>query len=159
MSASEWCWRLVGVQHILRKQETLRSHTQKLLWQKSTRDARVPKNFFVSTGYQMIVAGVLLLIISLGLQETWSLPIKWSLQAQLSVVGLILFGGILAFTAFNFLLKNVSPEKVATSAYVNPVVAMILGWYVLDEQLSNQSIIASVVLLTGVYFITSRKRR
>jgi drug/metabolite transporter (DMT)-like permease len=106
----------------------------------------------------MIVAGVLLLIISLGLQETWSLPTKWSLQAQLSVVGLILFGGILAFTAFNFLLKNVSPEKVATSAYVNPVVAMILGWYVLDEQLSNQSIIASVVLLTGVYFITSRKR-
>ncbi len=121
--------------------------------------ASLPKNFFVSTGYQMIVAGVLLLIISLGLQETWSLPIKWSLQAQLSVVGLILFGGILAFTAFNFLLKNVSPEKVATSAYVNPVVAMILGWYVLDEQLSNQSIIASVVLLTGVYFITSRKRR
>lgn len=120
--------------------------------------ADLPKNFFVSTGYQMISAGVLLLTISFGLQETWLLPTNWSFEAQLSVIGLILFGGIVAFTSFNFLLKNVSPEKVATSAYVNPIVAMILGWYVLDEQLSTQSIIASVVLLTGVYFITSRKR-
>ena len=120
--------------------------------------ADLPKNFFVSTGYQMISAGVLLLTISFGLQETWLLPTNWSFEAQLSVVGLILFGGIVAFTSFNFLLKNVSPEKVATSAYVNPIVAMILGWYVLDEQLSTQSIIASIVLLTGVYFITSRKR-
>ncbi len=120
--------------------------------------ADLPKNFFVSTGYQMMSAGVLLLTISLGLQESWLLPADWSFEAQLSVVGLILFGGIVAFTSFNFLLKNVSPEKVATSAYVNPIVAMILGWYVLNEQLSTQSIIASVVLLTGVYFITSRKR-
>ncbi|MDC1261490.1 EamA family transporter [Polaribacter sp.] len=120
--------------------------------------ADLPKNFFVSTGYQMISAGVLLLTISFGLQETWLLPTNWSFEAQLSVVGLILFGGIVAFNSFNFLLKNVSPEKVATSAYVNPIIAMILGWYVLDEQLSTQSIIASVVLLTGVYFITSRKR-
>ena len=120
--------------------------------------ADLPKNFFVSTGYQMISAGVFLLAISFCIQETWISPVNWSFNAQLSVVGLILFGGIVAFTSFNFLLKNVSPEKVATSAYVNPIVAMVLGWYVLDEKLSTQSIIASVVLLTGVYFITSRKR-
>ena len=58
----------------------------------------------------------------------------------------------------NYLLKQVSAEKVATSAYVNPIVAMVLGWYVLDETLSTQSIIAAAVLLTGVYFITSRKK-
>jgi drug/metabolite transporter (DMT)-like permease len=120
--------------------------------------ADLPKNFFVSTGYQMISAGVFLLAISFGLQETWISPVNWSFNAQVSVIGLILFGGIVAFTSFNFLLKNVSPEKGATSAYVNPIVAMVLGWYVLDEQLSSQSIIASIVLLTGVYFITSRKR-
>jgi drug/metabolite transporter (DMT)-like permease len=72
---------------------------------------------------------------------------------------LIFFGGIVAFTSFNYLLKNVSTEKVATSAYINPIIAMLLGWYVLDERLSLQSIIASAVLLTGVYFINSRKRR
>ena len=57
--------------------------------------ADLPKNFFVSTGYQMISAGVLLLTISFGLQETWLLPTNWSFEAQLSVVGLILFGSML----------------------------------------------------------------
>jgi drug/metabolite transporter (DMT)-like permease len=72
---------------------------------------------------------------------------------------LIILGGIVAFTAFNYLLKTVSPDKVATSAYVNPVIALFMGWYFLNENLTMQSMIASAILLTGVYFITSRKRR
>ena len=121
--------------------------------------ADLPKNFFVSTGYQMLIAGFMLLIGSLIFKETWVSPITWSIEVQLSMLFLISFGGIAVFTAFNYLLKNVSPEKVATSAYVNPIIAMLLGWYFLSEKLTLQSIIASIVLLTGVYFITSRKRR
>jgi drug/metabolite transporter (DMT)-like permease len=74
------------------------------------------------------------------------------------MLALTTFGSIGAFTAFNYLLKQVSTEKVATSAYINPIIAMLLGWYVLDETLSAQSIIAASVLLTGVYFITSKKK-
>ena len=70
---------------------------------------------------------------------------------------LILFGSIVAFTSFNYLLKTVSPEKVATSTYVNPIIAMVLGWYILNETITTQSIIAAVILLTGVYFINSKK--
>ena len=121
--------------------------------------ADLPKNFFVSTGYQMLFAGFMLLIGSIIFRETWVSPSIWSIEVQLSMLFLISFGGIAVFTAFNYLLKNVSPEKVATSAYVNPIIAMILGWYFLSEKLTLQSIIASIVLLTGVYFITSRKRR
>ncbi|KAB8151901.1 EamA family transporter [Kordia sp. TARA_039_SRF] len=121
--------------------------------------ADLPKNFFVSTGYQMLIAGFMLLIGSIIFKETWVSPLTWSTEVQLSMLFLVSFGGIAVFTAFNYLLKNVSTEKVATSAYVNPIIAMLLGWYVLDERLSLQSIIASVVLLTGVYFINSRKRR
>ena len=121
--------------------------------------ADLPKNFFVSTGYQMLIAGFMLLLGSLIFKETWVSPLIWSTEVQLSMLFLISFGGIAVFTAFNYLLKNVSPEKVATSAYVNPIIAMILGWYFLSEKLTLQSIIASIVLLTGVYFITSRKRR
>ena len=121
--------------------------------------ADLPKNFFVSTGYQMLIAGFMLLIGSITFKETWVSPLNWSTEVQLSMLFLVSFGGIAVFTAFNYLLKNVSTEKVATSAYVNPIIAMLLGWYVLDERLSLQSIIASVVLLTGVYFINSRKRR
>ncbi|CAL2101049.1 Permease of the drug/metabolite transporter (DMT) superfamily [Tenacibaculum sp. 190130A14a] len=120
--------------------------------------ANLPKNFFVSTGYQMLIAGVLLFISSLLFHEKWTSPLSWSFEAQTSMILLIIFGSIVAFTAFNYLLKVVSPEKVSTSAYVNPVVALVLGWYFLDEKLTVQSIVASVVLLSGVYFITSRKR-
>lgn len=121
--------------------------------------ADLPKNFFVSTGYQMLTAGFMLLIGSIIFKETWVSPLTWSTEVQLSMLFLVSFGGIAVFTAFNYLLKNVSTEKVATSAYINPIIAMLLGWYILDERLSLQSIIASVILLTGVYFINSRKRK
>ena len=120
--------------------------------------ADLPKNYFVSTGYQMGIASVTLAFASLSIGETWTSPFIWSSKVQLAMLGLIVFGSIAAFTAFNYLLKQVSTEKVSTSAYVNPVVAMILGWYVLDETLSLQSIVAAGILLTGVYFITTRKK-
>lgn len=120
--------------------------------------ADVPKNYFVSTGYQMGIASVMLACASLSIGESWTSPLLWSPKVQLAMLGLITFGSIAAFTAFNYLLKQVSTEKVSTSAYVNPIVAMILGWYVLDETLSTQSIIAAAILLTGVYFITTRKK-
>jgi len=120
--------------------------------------ADLPKNFFVSTGYQMIFASLILLVVSFSFGEVISLPTEWSFKVQGSVMFLILFGSIVAFTAFNYLLKVVSPEKVATSAYINPIIAMVLGWYVLDENLSTQSVIASFILLLGVYFINARKR-
>lgn len=121
--------------------------------------ADLPKSFMVSTGYQMLAAGFVLSIISLSINEQWSSPLTWSTNIQLSMFLLIFFGGVIAFSAFNYLLKVVSPEKVSTSAYVNPVIALFMGWYFLDEVFTIQSIIASVILLTGVYFITSRKRK
>ncbi|WP_142786161.1 EamA family transporter [Changchengzhania lutea] len=120
--------------------------------------ADLPANFLVSTGYQMISAGLLLAITSLFLGEDWISPLQWSASVQWSLGLLIIFGSIVAFTAFNYLLKTVSTEKVSTSAYVNPVIAIFLGWFILDEQLNVQTIIAAAVLLTGVYFITSKKK-
>ncbi len=120
--------------------------------------ADLPKNFFITTGYQMVSAGILLWTWSLIIGETWSSPVDWSSRAQISMVCLIVFGGIAAFTSFNYLLKNVSTEKVATSAYINPVVALFLGWYFLDENITTQSIIAACVLLSGVYFINSVRK-
>ena len=121
--------------------------------------ANLPENFFVSTGYQMLSASVILAFCSFCFGEIWISPLKWNKPVQWSLLFLIIFGGIVAFTAFNYLLKNVSTDKVASSAYVNPVIAMLLGWFVLDETLTKQSLIAAGVLLTGVYFIASRKEK
>lgn len=121
--------------------------------------AELPPNFFIATGYQMFFGGIMLLISSLVFGEQWSSPADWSLLIILCIVGLILFGSIAAFTSFNYLLKKVSTEKVATSAYVNPVIAVFLGWYFLNENLSIQTIIAAAILLLGVYFINSAKSK
>ncbi|PXX24908.1 drug/metabolite transporter (DMT)-like permease [Arenibacter sp. ARW7G5Y1] len=120
--------------------------------------ADLPKNYFVNTGFQMFTAGIILMVGSLLIGETWTLPTTWSSPVQYSMLFLIILGSIVAFTAFNYLLKVVSPEKVATSTYVNPIIALLLGWFFLDEQITTQSTIAAIVLLTGVYFINTRKK-
>ncbi|EDP95097.1 Putative 10 TMS drug/metabolite exporter, DME family, DMT superfamily protein [Kordia algicida OT-1] len=77
----------------------------------------------------MGIACVMLAIVSFFLGETWTSPLTWSTNIQWSMFLLIILGSLVAFTAFNYLLKEVSTEKVATASYVNPVVALFLGWY------------------------------
>ncbi|HEY9186090.1 MAG TPA: EamA family transporter [Salegentibacter sp.] len=120
--------------------------------------ANLPSNHFVNTGYQMFTGGIILLLGSLSLGESWSWPTTWSQPTTYSMVLLVIFGSIVAFTAFNYLLKVVSPEKVATSTYINPIIALFLGWYFLNEQITAQSVMAAIVLLTGVYFINTKKK-
>jgi drug/metabolite transporter (DMT)-like permease len=120
--------------------------------------ADLPKNYFVNTGYQMFMGGLMLGLASLLFGEEWTSPLIWSSEVQWSMILLIIFGSIVAFTSFNYLLKVVSPEKVATSTYVNPIIALLLGWYFLNENISMQSVVAAVILLTGVYFINTKKK-
>ncbi|MGZ0017353.1 EamA family transporter [Yeosuana sp. AK3] len=119
--------------------------------------AELPSNFFINTGYQMLSGGILLFMASFIIGEEWLSPLVWTSSVKFSMILLILFGSIVAFTSFNYLLKEVSTEKVSTSAYVNPVIALLLGWYVLDEKITGQSMLAAAILLTGVYFINSKK--
>lgn len=120
--------------------------------------ADLPSNQFVSTGYQMFSAGLILAMASLMFNEPWLNPTTWAEATIWSMILLVFFGSIIAFTSFNFLLKVVSPEKVATSTYVNPIIAMLLGWYILEEQVTLQSAVAAGILLTGVYFINTQKK-
>lgn len=120
--------------------------------------ADLPKNYFVNTGYQMFMGGLMLGLTSLLFREEWTSPLIWSSEVQWSMILLVIFGSIVAFTSFNYLLKVVSPEKVATSTYVNPIIALLLGWYFLNENISVQSIVAAAILLTGVYFINTKKK-
>ncbi len=119
--------------------------------------AELPKNYLVNTAYQMLFGSLWLILMSVIKNERWSSPVNWQLNVQWAMLGLIIFGSIVAFTSFNYLLRIVSPEKVATSTYINPIVAMVLGYLVLKETISTQSIIAAVILLTGVYFINMKR--
>jgi drug/metabolite transporter (DMT)-like permease len=120
--------------------------------------ADLPKNFFISAGYQMFFGGIMLMISSLLFGEEWKSPIEWKEITHICIALLIVFGSIVAFTAFNYLLKFVSTEKVATATYVNPIVALFLGSYFLSEKVSTQSMIAAGILFLGVYFINSKRK-
>ena len=119
--------------------------------------AELPKNYLVNSAYQMFFGSLWLILMSIIKQEHWISPYEWDINVKWSMLGLVIFGSIVAFTSFNYLLRTVSPEKVATSTYINPIVAMILGYLVLNETISTQSVVAAVVLLTGVYFINMKR--
>ena len=119
---------------------------------------KLPDSRFQSAAIQMIAGGVSLLIFAYFVGEynqfEWQAIDRRSFYSWLY---LIFFGSILAYSAFNYLLLKVAADKVATSNYVNPVVALWLGWAFNNEHLSNQSLLAAALLLVGVFLIVSRR--
>ena len=114
------------------------------------------ENKFKATAVQMLIGGAVLLAFSFAVNDWagWSYH-DVSLRSALAFGFLVFFGAILAFSAFNFLLSRVSPDKAATNTYVNPVVAVALGALLNGEIVTERTIIAGVVMLAGVYFIQS----
>jgi drug/metabolite transporter (DMT)-like permease len=120
-------------------------------------DLELPTSKMQTASLQMISGGFFLLLASLLTGEYRSFSItQVSWDGWLAFLYLVFAGSILAFSAFNYLLAKVAPEQVSTSNYVNPVVAMFLGWSLNHEKITGQSLIAATLLLTGVLFINSR---
>lgn len=118
----------------------------------------LPANRFQRSAMQMLSGGAVLILFSWFNGETASFNLSdLSWKAGLSWLYLVAFGSILAFSCFNYLLSKVSPEKVATSTYVNPLVALLLGWAFNNEAINPGALIAGGLMLTGVYFINSKK--
>jgi drug/metabolite transporter (DMT)-like permease len=122
-----------------------------------SRRAPLPADTLVGIGGEMLVGGVLLILLGVATGE--SAHLDWraiSLSSALAFLYLTVFGSIVAYTAFIWLMKTVDPAKVATSAYVNPVVAVFLGWLVAGEVVTLQMSAAAGVILVGVVFINSK---
>lgn len=120
-------------------------------------EVNLPASRMQASAMQMVGAGIVLTLAGLLTGEGAAFDLAAvSLRGWLSFLYLIFAGSILAFSAFNYLLVRVAPERVSTSNYVNPVVAMFLGWAFNNEQVSGQSILAAGLLLGGVLFINSR---
>ena len=106
------------------------------------------------TGLQMLSSGVFLLLISLLVQEDMAtIPSRFTWVALGAFLYLMIFGSIIAYSAFNYLLIKEDPSKVATATYINPIIALFLGWSLNDEIISGQALLAAAVLILGVVFI------
>lgn len=123
--------------------------------------ADLPKGMLERTALQMAFGSVFLLVASLCMGDFGAVDLaSVTAQAWWSLGYLIVFGSLLAMTAFNFLLSTVEPSKVVTNTYVNPVIAVFLGWWLRDEAVTSITLVASGLLLTGVFMIVhNRKRR
>ncbi|QDS96680.1 putative inner membrane transporter YedA [Roseimaritima multifibrata] len=124
-----------------------------------SRKANLPKNIFMATALESICGGVVLLVFSL-LGREW-LHFDWrevSARSAVATVYLALFGSLIAFTAYCWLLKNVNVTRVSTYTFVNPVIAVFLGWLILGEEITWETTVAVVLIVCGVMLIVMRKR-
>jgi drug/metabolite transporter (DMT)-like permease len=121
-----------------------------------SRKLPLPASKLMSSGVQMLAGGVLLAIVALVLGEFRNFhPSEVSRGAWLSLIYLIVAGSIVAFTAYVWLLHHESPTKVGTYAYVNPVVAVILGYFLGGESLGLRAILGTLLIIFSVVVITT----
>jgi len=120
-----------------------------------SRRANLPKSPFLSTAMQMISGGALLLVLGLTQGECSRFhSADFSTKSIGALIYLVLFGSLVAFTAYLWLLKNVGVARTSTYAFVNPVVALFLGWAFAGEKLDAQTGIAALFVLVAVIVIT-----
>jgi len=113
-----------------------------------------PKNNTLNLSVQMLAGGLVNFIIGGFVGEFYNFSlISYNFESILALIYLVVFGSVLALSAFTFLIHNVNPGLVSTYSYVNPIVALFLGWIILNEEINSQIIIASALILIGVAFI------
>jgi drug/metabolite transporter (DMT)-like permease len=134
-----------------------------LLWAAGTsytRIATLPVSTGLSAAMQMIGGGVLLLLSGMLTGEGARFQIaSLTTRSVLSLAYLIVFGSIIAFTVYVWLLTVSSPSRISTYAYVNPVVAVFLGWLAAGEGISIRTLAATTIILAGVALVNTRRKQ
>lgn len=120
--------------------------------------ADVPKSAFMFTGMQMATASLALFLVSALNGEMVGFDIRQvTTTSWLGLIYLIIFGSLIAFVAYGWLLRNAPISLVATYGYVNPLVAMFLGAWLVDEILTGRVFIAAAVIISAVVMINRAK--
>jgi drug/metabolite transporter (DMT)-like permease len=124
-----------------------------------SRHVELPPNIFMTTAAESICGGIVLLLLSIGLGETTRMNLgQISARSVLATIYLAIFCSLFTLTAYSWLLKNVSVARVSTYMFVNPVIAVFLGWMVLSEEVSWETIVAVVLVVSAVVLIVMRKQ-
>jgi drug/metabolite transporter (DMT)-like permease len=115
---------------------------------------QLPRDGLVSTGWQMLLGGVVIVVAGLAAGEAPEVdPGPFSVRSVLALCYLIVFGSWVAFTAYAWLLQNAPISRVSTYAYVNPVVAIVLGWLILDEVITPVTIVGAAIIVVSVALV------
>ncbi len=117
-----------------------------------------PEAPLMGIALQMICGGISLLVLGFALGEGARLNFSHiSRHSAFAFLYLTLVGSLIAFTAYGWLLKNTTPARLSTYAYVNPVIAVFLGWAIGGEPVTRRMLWAALIILAGVVIITTRR--
>jgi drug/metabolite transporter (DMT)-like permease len=124
-----------------------------------SRGAELPKSALLATGMEMLWGGAWLTLAATLTGELRRVdPSSFSTESILAYLYLVVFGSLVGFTAYIWLLGVSTPARVSTYAYVNPLVAVLLGWWVLNEPLTPRVLGAAAIIVLAVAVITTGKR-
>jgi drug/metabolite transporter (DMT)-like permease len=112
-------------------------------------------NPFSATAWQLVFAGIANLVFALLVEKPASAT--WTFRGVGAILYLVVFGSWIGYTAYIWLLQHVPTSKVSTYAYVNPVVAVFLGWLVLHERIDRYIVMGSAIIVASVVLVTSAK--
>jgi drug/metabolite transporter (DMT)-like permease len=112
---------------------------------------------FSASGWQMTIAGIVNLSVAAGFGEVGHA--RWTVQGIGAIAYLVVFGSWVGFSAYIWLLQHVSMSKVATYAYINPVVAVLLGWVALQERADAFILAGTVTIVLSVSLVTQAEVR
>ena len=117
-----------------------------------------PRNALVSTVYQMVTGGIVLVVVALGTGELAHVdPAAISVRSLVAFGYLVVFGSLIAYSAYTWLLQNAPVSLVSTYAFVNPVVAVVLGALILVEPITPTIVLGAAVIVVAVAFIVFRQ--
>jgi drug/metabolite transporter (DMT)-like permease len=120
----------------------------------------LPRDPFASVGWQSLLGGLAVLASGLIAGEGAHVhPEHWSERSLLGLAYLITFGSLLAYTAYAWLLQNAPISKVSTYAYVNPVVAIALGFLINSEPISARSLVGAAIIVASVALVVRVESR
>jgi drug/metabolite transporter (DMT)-like permease len=119
-----------------------------------SRKAKLPSSPLLSTGLQMTVGGSLMLVAGGLFGEFGEIDLAHASRVSLLAFGYLVIAALVAFTAYLWLLRVAAPALVSTYSYVNPLVAVLLGWALAGEPLTARTAVAGLVIVSGVALIT-----
>lgn len=123
------------------------------------RTAPRPRTPLLGTGMEMLAGGALLLVLGLAAGESPQVQLAAvSSRSALALLYLIVFGSLIGYTAYVWLLRVSTPARVSTYAYVNPVVAVFLGWALAGESLGARTLLGAAIIVGSVVIITGPKK-
>ena len=123
-----------------------------------SRRAELPRSAFTATGLEMFCGGAMLFVVSLIAREPMQFdPATVSTGSLAGFIYLTTIGSLVGFTAFIWLLQHQPAARVSTYAYVNPVVAVFLGWAIAGEPITLRTLIAAAIIIGAVAMITTAR--